>query len=254
MAQAGGRLEGRVALVTGAGRGIGVAYARALAAEGAKVVAADILDSQRTADIINQQAEGRCLALRADVTDPKQVSAMVAEAVQAFGHLDVLVNNAALFADLRPRSFLDIPSEEWDRVMQINTRGVFECVRAAVPEMRKIGYGKIINICSGTVFKGTAGKCHYVASKGAVLAMTRVMARELGGDNICVNSLAPGMTLSEALEEREDYLNSTTPSTRCFKRHERPEDLCGALVYLASKDSDFMTGQCMVIDGGAAMH
>ncbi len=247
------RLEGRVALVTGAGRGIGVSYAKALAAEGAKVACNDILDPHNTADIIVQQG-GEAIPVQADVTDPAAVREMVAETVKAFGHLDVLVNNAALFADLTSRSFLDIPSEEWDRVMTINTRGVFECVRAAVPEMRKVGYGKIVNIASGTIFKGSTGKCHYVASKGAVLAMTRVMARELGEDNICVNSLAPGMTLSEALEEREDYLNSPTPGTRCFKRHEHPEDLTGAVVFLASKDSDFMTGQCMVVDGGAALH
>ncbi len=247
------RLEDRVAIVTGAGRGIGVAYAKALAAEGAKVCATDIRDTARTVDIIRQQG-GEAIGLTADVTEPGAVAELVAETIAAFGKVDVLVNNAAIFADLERSHFMDISSADWDRVMTVNTRGVFECVKAVVPDMRKRRYGKIINIASGTVFKGSTGLCHYVASKGAVIAMTRVMARELGDDNICVNAIAPGMTLSEALEGRQDYENSATPGTRCFKRHERPEDLTGALVFLASGESDFMTGQTMVVDGGAAMH
>jgi NAD(P)-dependent dehydrogenase (short-subunit alcohol dehydrogenase family) len=240
-----------VAIVTGAGRGIGVAYAKALAAEGARVCATDIRDTARTVDIIRKQG-GEAIA--ADVTEPGAVAAMVAETIARFGKVDVLVNNAAVFADLERGHFMDISSADWDRVMTVNTRGVFECVKAVVPDMRKRRYGKIINIASGTVFKGSTGLCHYVASKGAVIAMTRVMARELGDDNICVNAIAPGMTLSEALVGRQDYENSATPDTRCFKRHERPEDLTGALVFLASGESDFMTGQTMVVDGGAAMH
>jgi NAD(P)-dependent dehydrogenase (short-subunit alcohol dehydrogenase family) len=247
------RLAGRVAIVTGAGRGIGVAYAKALAAEGAKVAVCDVLDPDNTVNIIKQQG-GEALGFRTDVTDSKAVTAMVEETVAAFGKVDILVNNAALFADLSNRSFLDIPSGEWDRVMTINTRGVFECARAVVPDMRKRKYGKIINIASGTVFKGSPGKLHYVASKGAVVAMTRVMARELGADNICVNSIAPGMTMSEGVADKEEYINSRTPSTRCFPRHEQPDDLTGAVVFLSSGESDFMTGQCMVVDGGAAMH
>lgn len=247
------RLAGRVAIVTGAGRGIGVAYAKAIAAEGARVAVCDVLDPEPTVNIIRQQG-GEAVPFRCDVTDAKAVGKMVADTVDAFGKVDVLVNNAALFANLNRRHFMEIDSAEWDKVMAINTRGVFECVKAVVPDMRKRNYGKIVNICSGTVFKGSPGLCHYVASKGAVLAMTRVMARELGADGICVNALAPGMTMSEGVAEKEEYINSTTPSTRCFKRHEQPEDLTGAVVFLSSGESDFMTGQCMVVDGGAAMH
>jgi NAD(P)-dependent dehydrogenase (short-subunit alcohol dehydrogenase family) len=230
-----------------------VAYAKALAAEGAKVCAADIRDPSLTVDIIRQLG-GEAIAIEADVTDAKAVADMVAEVVKSFGKVDILINNAALFADLNRGHFMDIESEDWDRVMAINTRGVFECVRVVVPDMRTRKYGKIVNIASGTVFKGSTGLCHYVASKGAVIAMTRVMARELGEDNICVNALAPGMTLSEAVEDRDEYVNSATPGTRCFKRHEMPDDLTGAVVFLSSAESDFMTGQTMVVDGGSAMH
>jgi NAD(P)-dependent dehydrogenase (short-subunit alcohol dehydrogenase family) len=242
-----------VAIVTGAGRGIGVVYAKALAAEGAKIAACDIRDPEHTVNSIRQQG-GEAEGFITDVTDRAAVEAMVAGTVEAFGNVDILANNAALFADLTSRSFLDIPSDEWERVMSINTRGVFECARAVVPDMRKRSYGKIINIASGTVFKGSTGKCHYVASKGAVIAMTRVMARELGADNICVNALAPGMTMSEAVENDEHYINSATPNTRCFKRHQYPDDLTGAMIFLSSADSDFMTGQTMLVDGGSAMH
>ena len=215
------RLAGRVAIVTGAGRGIGVAYAKALAAEGAKVALCDVLDPDNAVNIIKQQG-GEAIGFRTDVTSPDAVKAMVEGTVAAFGKVDILVNNAALFADLSSRSFMDIPSDEWDRVMTINTRGVFECARAVVPDMRKRGYGKIINVASGTVFKGSTGKMHYVASKGAVVAMTRVMARELGDDNICVNSIAPGMTMSEGVADKAEYINSPTPSTRERSSSVRP--------------------------------
>lgn len=247
------RLAGRTAIVTGGGRGIGVAYARAMAVEGAQVAVCDVLDPEPTVNIIRQQG-GEAMGFTCDVTDPGAVAEMVAGTVEAFGKVDVLVNNAALFANLNRRHFMDIDSAEWDKVMAINTRGVFECVKAVVPDMRKRQYGKIVNVASGTVFKGSPGLCHYVASKGAVVAMTRVMARELGDDNICVNALAPGMTMSEGVADKDEYINSPTPNTRCFKRHEQPEDLTGAVIFLASGESDFMTGQCMVVDGGAAMH
>lgn len=250
-----GRLDGRVAIVTGAGRGIGVHYAKALAEEGAKVCCSDILDTENTVNII-KQAGGEAIGNRCDVTDPDQVRAMVAETVEAFGKVDIMVTNAAIFADLQQRSFMEIPEEEWDRVMAVNTRGVFSCVKAVVPEMRKNGYGKIVNIASGTVFKGTPMMLHYVSSKGAMVAFTRSLSRELGEHNISVNAIAPGLTMSEKVIGDDQWLDikDANAATRAIKRDEVPEDLLGTLVYLSSSDSDFVTGQTIVVDGGSAMH
>ena len=250
-----GRLDGRVAIVTGAGRGIGVHYAKALAEEGARVCCSDILDTENTVNII-RQAGGEAIGNRCDVTDPEQVRAMVAETVEAFGKVDIMVTNAAIFADLQQRSFLEIPEEEWDRVMAVNTRGVFSCVKAVVPEMQKNGYGKIINIASGTVFKGTPMMLHYVSSKGAMVAFTRSLSRELGEHNISVNAIAPGLTMSEKLVNDRQWtdIKDANAQTRAIKRDEVPEDLLGTLVYLSSSDSDFVTGQTIVVDGGSAMH
>ena len=250
-----GRLDGRVAIVTGAGRGIGVHYAKALAEQGAKVCCSDILETENTVNII-KQAGGEAIGNRCDVTDPDQVRAMVAETVEAFGKVDIMVTNAAIFADLQQRSFLEIPEEEWDRVMAVNTRGVFSCVKAVVPEMIKNGYGKIVNIASGTVFKGTPMMLHYVSSKGAMVAFTRSLSRELGEHNISVNAIAPGLTMSEKLVGDKQWLDmkDANAQTRALKRDEVPEDLIGTLVYLSSPDSDFVTGQTIVVDGGSAMH
>lgn len=250
-----GTLDGRVAIVTGGGRGIGVTYAKALAEEGAKVVVSDIIDTETTVNIIKQSG-GEAMGIPCDVTKPDQIQALVAETVKAYGKLDVLVNNAALFADLKQRPFMEIDEEEWDRVMRINTRGVFSCVKAAVPEMRKNGYGKIINIASGTVFKGTPLMLHYVSSKGAIVAFTRALAREVGDDGITVNAIAPGLTMSEKVLEDDQWttLQSGNVGSRAIKREEVPEDLIGALLFFSSPASDFVTGQTMVIDGGSAMH
>ncbi len=249
------RLDGRVAIITGAGRGIGVAYATAMAAEGAKIVVTDIIDTENTVNII-KQAGGEAIGIHCDVTDPDAVHAMVAGSIEAFGKVDIMVTNAALFADLEQKPFMEIDEDEWDRVMTVNTRGVFTCVKAVVPEMRKNGYGKIVNIASGTVFKGTPMLLHYVSSKGAMVAVTRALAREVGDDGICVNALAPGLTMSEKVIGREqwDAIKDANAQTRAIKRDELPEDLVGAMLFLCSSDSDFVTGQTLVVDGGSAMH
>ena len=250
-----GRLDGRVAIVTGSGRGIGAEYAKALAAEGAKVTVTDIVDTENTVNII-KQAGGEAMGIRCDVTRPDEVKALVSKTVDAFGKLDIMVTNAALFADLEQRSFLEIDEDEWDRVMQVNTRGVFTCAKAAVTEMKKHGYGKIINIASGTVFKGTPMLLHYVSSKGAMVAFTRALSREVGDDGITVNCIAPGLTMSEKVINDPQWttVKDNNTATRAIKREEVPEDLLGTVVFFSSAESDFITGQTLVVDGGSAMH
>ena len=250
------RLEGRVAVVTGAAQGIGAAYARALAAEGASVCVADILDPAQVVGEI-AGAGGAAIGCVADVADPAACRAMVAQTADAFGGLDVMVSNAALFAALTRKPFTDIIEAEWDRVMAVNVKGVFNCACAAAPEMRKKGGGAIINISSNTVMTGVPGMLHYVSSKGAVLAMTRALARELGDDNIRVNAIAPGLTMSEGIEAKREMLAENIrmiAAGRAIKRDQVPDDLIGAVLFLASEDSAFVTGQTLVVDGGLAAH
>jgi len=247
-----GRLADRVIVVTGAGQGIGKVYANGLAAEGAKLALGDLRDPADVAREI-EAAGGAALSRACDITSPAAVRAFVEATVARFGTVHALVNNAALFTALSPRPFWEIESDEWDKVMAVNTRGSFECVKAIVPLLRKQQYGKIVNIASGTLFKGSPGMLHYVASKGAVVAMTRVMARELGADNVCVNAIAPGFTESEMIGDHK-LRSGPTVQSRCFKRVEKPEDLVGTVVFLCSAESDFITGQTILVDGGSVLH
>lgn len=246
------RLEGKVAVVTGAAQGIGAFYAAALAQEGASVSLWDVEEPAEAAARIG----GKARAYRVDVTDPAVVAAAASETIANFGAIHVLVNNAALFGKLENRPFTEIPNDEWDRVMMVNVRGTMECVKAVLPHMRAQNYGKIINVGSCTIYRGTPFLLHYVASKGAVVAMTRSMARELGDDGIRVNCISPGLTASENVRTNQDYTSGYMQgalNARALKREEVPEDLTGTLVYLASPDSDFVTGQTVVVDGGAVM-
>ncbi|MEH2510426.1 NAD(P)-dependent dehydrogenase (short-subunit alcohol dehydrogenase family) [Nitrobacteraceae bacterium AZCC 1564] len=249
------RLHDKVAIVTGAAQGIGRTYAIALANAGAKVCVSDITSPNETVAEI-EQAGGQATAVLADVSDQESLNAMVDHCVKTFGGLDVLVNNAGMFGSLKMQGFADIPVEEWDKVMAVNVRGVWQAITAATPAMKKRGGGKIINISSGTAFKGSPYLLHYVTSKGAVIALTRAIARELGDSKICVNAIAPGLVMSANVQSHADWTNvaDTIVSTRAIKRDSVPDDLVGALLFFASPDSDFITGQTLVVDGGSVMH
>jgi NAD(P)-dependent dehydrogenase (short-subunit alcohol dehydrogenase family) len=251
-----GRLNGKIAIITGAAQGIGAAYAIALAADGAKVGLCDLSRPDAVADKIKQSG-GEAIACACDVTDRAQVEAFVAETERRCGGVHILVNNAGLFANLALKPFFDLDSAEWDRVMAVNVRGSFECARAVFPIMKRQQYGKIINIASGTVFKGAPMMLHYVSSKAAVVGMTRALAREVGDHGIRVNCLAPGLTMSEGVVANKDWAGaivSNNIASRCIKREGTTEDLTGALLFLASPESDFMSGQTVVVDGGSVTH
>jgi NAD(P)-dependent dehydrogenase (short-subunit alcohol dehydrogenase family) len=249
-----GRLDGRSIIITGAAQGIGASYAYALAAEGALLTLCDLQAPDETAATIRATG-AKAVSIAADVTSPVAVAAMVKATVEAYGTVHGLVNDAAMFGSLKLQPFMEIESAEWDKVMTVNTRGPFECVKAVVPVMRKQKYGKVVNIASGTLFKGTPLLMHYVASKGAVVAMTRVMARELGADNIMVNCIAPGLTLSPAVQATYSLADiEANKASRALKREEEPEDLSGAVVFFCSGESDFITGQTLLVDGGSVMH
>ncbi len=252
------RLKDKVAIVTGGGHGIGRAYCLGLAREGARILVAD-LDQAAAEETARQVAAagGDALAVRTDVADVASTEAMARAAADRWGRIDILVNNAAIFATI-PISrvgFEQITVDEWDRLMAVNVRGVWLCCRAVAPYLRRQGKGKIVNISSSTVLEGSATRAHYVASKAAVIGLTRTLARELGDANICVNVLLPGSTLSEEEPTEEILRMRAKPAEkRALKRVQRPEDLVGTMIFLCSDDSDFITGQSIVCDGGGVMN
>jgi NAD(P)-dependent dehydrogenase (short-subunit alcohol dehydrogenase family) len=250
-----GKLDGRSVIITGGGKGLGKAYAVAAAADGARVTVADVVPTDATVNEIIS-AGGEAVGLYCDVSDSRSVEALVAETVARFGGVQGLVNNAALFAELPVGPLEEIPSETWDRVLSVNVRGSFECIRAVLPHMRRQGYGKIVNVCSGVVWLGTPHMLAYCTSKGAVLAMTRSAARELGGEGIRVNAIAPGLTESDGVKEHPWQLQfkDQAVAAQSLQRLEQPGDLTGTVKFLLSADSDFMTGQTLVCDGGGVMH
>jgi NAD(P)-dependent dehydrogenase (short-subunit alcohol dehydrogenase family) len=249
------RLKGKVAIVTGGASGIGKAIALRLARDGAAVVIADIQKFGEAAAEIAKATGSRTLGLEVDVSSVEDVERMAAETIRALGRLDILVNNAALFSSLELRPFGEIPVDEFRRVMEVNVLGVWLCCRACVPHMRKGGYGRIVNLASGAPLKGVPLFLHYISSKGAVIAMTRGLAREVGTDGITVNALAPGFTLSENVARHDAHVRQgeRTKMTRAIQRDEKPEDLVGTVSFLASEDAAFITGQTLVVDGGSAM-
>jgi NAD(P)-dependent dehydrogenase (short-subunit alcohol dehydrogenase family) len=247
-----GPLAGKVAVVTGAAQGIGNAIAVGLAAEGARIVVADV----QRADEAARAFEGG-VGLTVDVADEQQVERLAADVIERCGRVDILVNNAGLYASLAMRPFTEIPAEEWRLVMDVNVLSMFLTCRAIVPLMREQGGGRIVNISSGTPFRGVPFLLHYVTSKGAIVALTRALAKELGRDNVLVNCVAPGFTMSEGVRahpEVVEVLRDVSISARTLQRDQEPEDVVGAVVFLCGPGSGFITGQTIVIDGGQYFH
>ncbi|MEM1261387.1 MAG: SDR family oxidoreductase [Pseudomonadota bacterium] len=247
-----GRMSGKVAVVTGAAQGIGRTYAESLAAHGAQVVVTDVLSTDEAVAAI-KGAGGEAIGLTADVTSDESLAAMVTEAESAFGPIEVLVNNAAVFATLTLKPFMQISNDEWDLVMRVNARGPFQATKAVTPSMQKNGRGKIINIASGTVLRGAPMFAHYVSSKGAVIGQTRAISRELAADNILINTIIVGLTESEGVKDHKQLgaARGPTLAMRAIQREMLPEDVLGTMLFLASEDSDFITGQSINVDGGA---
>ena len=247
-----GRMSGKTAVVTGAAQGIGRTYAEALAANGARVVVTDIEDTADAVAAIRAEG-GEAIGMTVDVTSDDSLEAMVSETESAFGPIEVLVNNAAVFAALAMKPFSQISNEEWDLVMRVNVRGPFQAAKAVAPSMKRNGRGKIINISSGTVLRGAPMFLHYVSSKGAVIAQTRAISRELAADNIHVNTIVVGFTESEGVKQHSQLgvARAPTLAMRAIQRDMLPEDIVGAMLFLAGEDSDFITGQSINVDGGA---
>lgn len=247
------QLTGKVAIVTGAARGLGRAYAEALAREGAAVVAGDVRDCAATVDAI-QAAGGRALAVTLDVTSLESCRAMADAAMKSFGRIDALVNNAALYADLKGGRFDQLDEAQWDRTMQVNIKGVWNGCRAVVPRMREQKSGSVINISSLAPIYGLPFALDYSASKGAVIAMTRSLARELGRDWIRVNAVAPSAVMTEGTKEffgeKLEKAKQVIASGQSLQRNLETGDLTGTIVYLVSDASRFVTGQTIMVDGG----
>jgi 3-oxoacyl-[acyl-carrier protein] reductase len=249
-------VSGLSVIITGGGKGIGKVYAEEFAKAGARVAAADI-DVEAANDVAQslKQANLETIGLSVDIASEQSVNAMIATVLERYGAVDVLVNNASLMSTLPRRSWLEIPVEEWDRVMAVNLRGMFLTCRAAFPAMKAQRRGKIVNISSSRVWEGTPNRLHYTTSKAGVIGFTRALAREVGEVGITVNAVTPGMTQSETqvASSSGNYL-ATRIAGRAIERAQFPADLVGAVMFLSSAASDFMTGQTINVDGGKMMH
>lgn len=243
-------LQGKVVVITGAAGGLGREFALGFAAEGAIIVAADVQESGLAETVAQVEAAGsKALAVKVDVTDRASTDALAEAAVKAFGRIDVLVNNAAIYATLKRAKFTEIDPAEWDRVMNVNVKGAWQCSASVYPKMAQPG-GAIINIASATVYSGSPMWMHYVASKSAVIGMTRVMAKEVGATGVTVNAIAPGFTLTEASLSLIDDAQNYGVDRGSLKRASQPEDIVGTAIFLASEKAGFITGQTIVVDGG----
>ncbi len=250
------RLKDKVTIITGAGQGIGAAFARRLAAEGAKIVIADLnkVGAQAVASSLTSKGYD-AMALKTDVSDEENTRAMARDVLERYGRIDVLINNAAIFSTIKTKPVEDITVEEWDHLMGVNLRGVFLCSKAVIPHMKSQKKGKIINISSATVFMGKPYYIHYVTSKAGVIGFTRALARELGEFNINVNCITPGYTKTEIPRGTTSGEQLTAIiNHQCIKRIGDPQDLAGVMIFLASDESDFMSGQTLNVDGGDNLH
>jgi NAD(P)-dependent dehydrogenase (short-subunit alcohol dehydrogenase family) len=249
-----GKLDGRVAVITGGGRGLGKVFSTGLAAEGARILAAtnETAGLDETIQEVRQMGtEGESIMM--DVTSEEETEKMARYAMDRFGRIDILINNAAYYYGLRRKPFYEISPDEWDAVMRVNVKGIWLATKAVYPYMKKAGKGKVVNLASEVFFTGSHGFAHYVATKGAVVGLTRALAVELGPDRICVNAIAPGFTDTEASRTIAD-VNKYDLSRTPLGRLGTSEDLVGMAVYLSSDASDFVTGQTILVDGGRAMH
>lgn len=245
-----GTLDGQVAIVTGGARGIGLAYCRGLAAEGAHVVVADLAEAPEVVDELTASG-GTAMTVAVDVSDEAATEAMARAVQERFGRIDVLVNNAGHFRYAQRGSFVDIGVDEWDKAFAVNVRGTWLCAKAVYPQMRAQGSGRIINVSSMTVWKGKEGFLHYVASKSAIVGLTRALASEIGGDNIAVNTVVP-----EYIPHDLEYaaaapiIDEKVIAQRVFKRTQVPDDMVGIVVFLAGPGAAFITGQSFLVNGG----
>lgn len=250
-------LKGKAVIVTGGARGLGPVFSTAVSAAGAKVVVCDIRDGEETVEGI-RAAGGEGIFIQADVSDEDSVSALVNRAHETYGRIDGLVNNAARVFDLNWAEFNEITTDDWDAVMAVNVKGPWLVSRAVYPYMKEQGSGKIVNLASGVPFKGLPAPAHYTVSKGAVVTLTRVLARSMGKDGICVNAVGPGLTRSESLAatrgQKFEEAETLQIPTRAIPRGEMPEDLVGAMLFFLSDGADFITGQTLLVDGGSYMN
>lgn len=246
----GGRLEGKIALVTGAARGLGKAYCIGMASEGVDIVAVDVLDCTSTKREVEEKGR-QALALNLDISTESGTEQMVQETVGKFGRLDVLVTNAAISPE---QPLEQITLADWRKVLAVDLDGVFLCAKAAIPQMKAQGSGRIINISSSTYFMPYPNLCHYITAKAAVIGLTRALATELGSFGITVNAIAPALTKTERTVDIPEEIWGYQIALQSIKRAEVPADLVGTVVFLASDDSAFITGQTICVDGGMVKH